>query len=247
MAKTKKTATPIAERRGLEGPFDHDLSLFALLVRADIDAVTDIFSYELGATRVRKGVTRAELFGGGEFGSTFCPFQYRGHRWMTVISELEQSSGYTAGLARRLSEKLGTRAIFAGSHDTAGTIDYILYDRGKLAEVFHWGDLVRFHTLTPSEFQQVEKNGFSKPPYGYYAASKVRELNVSEYEALLKKKGEKFNQHVDGLIDAFLRDQDAYLTLNWMNESGTEFSPKKTGAEANFARIDIVEVSGNLP
>jgi hypothetical protein len=242
MPKANKTPkVPMAQRRGLQDPFHHDLSFFILLVRADIDRVTDVFAREMKAKRVKKGVARNKLPDCDVFGRTFFPFQYRGHSWTTVIHQLDEKFRYSPALARRLSEELRTKAIFAGDHDTAGTIDYILYDSGKLAEVFHWHDLEKFHVLTPAEFKQVESSGFSQCPHGYYGASKVRELAVADFNALFSKRGEKFNAHVEHLIDEFLRSQDAFLSINWRDEPGTEYFPLAEATDAHIVRIDIVE------
>jgi len=242
MAESKRAPRiPLAERRGLHGPFSHDLSIFALLVRAEIERVTDLFAKEMNAKRVKKGVERSDLSDCDVFGSTFFPFQLRGHAWTTVIHRLDDECRYSPALARRISAELHTRSIFCGDHDTAGTIDYILYDSGNLAEVFHWHDLVKFHSLTPAEFAQVEREGFSRAAGAYYAASNVRKLEVTEYEALYKKRGEKFNEHVEHLIDGFLRSQDAFLSINVTDEPDTEYFPLYEAREGDLARIDIVE------
>ena len=242
MPRLKKPTTPLAERRGLQDPFHHDLSLFVLLIQADIERVTDLFAREMKAKRVKKGVARADLPDCDVFGTTFFPFQYREHKWTTIVHRLDEKFRFSPALARRLSEKLRTRAIFAGDHDTAGTIDYIMYDSGNLAEVFHWHALVKFHTLTPAEYKQVESAGFAKVPCGYYGASKVRELAVPDFAALFTKRGERFNQHVEHLIDEFLRTQDAFLALNWRDVPDTEYFPLAEATDEDVRRIDIVEV-----
>jgi hypothetical protein len=244
MTRAKKTTrvVPLAERRGLQGPFEHDLSFYVLLVQADIDQVTDLFAEEMKAKRIEKAIPPADLPDCDVFGNVYFPFQYRGHAWTTVVHRLDSGGLYRPQLARRLSEKLKTRAIFAGSHDTAGTIDYVLYDAGKLAEVFHWGDLVKFRMLTSEEFERAEQEGFLGRPYGYYAASKARTLPVAEYEALFTKKGEKFNEHVEHLIDGFLRSQNAFLALNWMGEPDMEYYPLAEARNEDIMQIDVVEV-----
>jgi hypothetical protein len=241
-ANQRSKVVPLAERRGLQGPFEHDLSFFILMVRADIERVTDLFAEEMKAKHVRKAVPRAGLPDCEVFGSAYFPFQGRGHAWTTVVHQLDSEGIYRPALARRLSERLKTRAIFAGSQDTAGTIDYILYDSGKLAEVFHWGDLVKFRLLNPAEFERAQQEGFLIQPYGYYAASRVRTLPVGEFEALFTKKGEKFTQHVEYLIDGFLRSQDAFLALNWLDEPGTEYFPLAEAGEEDIIQIDMVQV-----
>jgi hypothetical protein len=238
--KTEPKA-PLTQRRGLQDPFHHDLSLFVLLVQAEIDKVTDPFAREIKAKRVTKGVARSTLPDCDVFGTRFFPFQYRGHSWTTVIHTIDDEFKYSPELARKLSAKLGTKAIFAGHQDTAGTSDYIMYDLGKLAEVFHWHGLEEFHTLSPAEFARVESDGFLEVPRGYYAGSEVRELNVTDFEALFSKRGEKFNQHIEHLIDDFLRSQDAFLSLNWRGEQGTDFFPLAEATDEEIVRIDVVE------
>lgn len=67
----------------------------------------------------------------------------------------------------------------------------------------------------------VPNKGWAGIPFGYYAASKVRDLDIPAYEALFKKRGEKFNEHVEHLVDGFLRSQDAFFSFNLMGEPGT--------------------------
>src|SRR5215467_12681569 len=97
---------PIAERRGLQGPFHHDRSFFVLLVKADIEQVTRLFAREMKAKRVREGAARADLPDCDVYGNTFFPFQYRGHAWTTVVHRLDDKFRYFPELAKRLTEKL---------------------------------------------------------------------------------------------------------------------------------------------
>src|SRR5262249_36860898 len=140
----------------------------------------------------------------------------RGHSWTTVIAQLDSKFLFSPLLAKRLSAQLRTKAIFAGDHDTGGTTDYIMYDSGKLAEVFHWHDYDAFHILTPSEFTKVEKVGFGALPFGYYGASKARKLPTADFKAL--KQGVDFYPHVERLFDEFLKSQDAFLSFNVMDD-----------------------------
>jgi hypothetical protein len=244
MKKAKHPKTPklpIAERRGLQGPFQVDLSFYALLVRADIGKAADVFAREMKAKRHRKGLVRADLPESDPDGNLYFPFQLRGHPWMTVVHRMDDKFRFSPLLAKRLSEKLKTRAIFAGDHDTGGTTDYVMYDSGKLAEAFHWHDWEELHLLTAAEFGRVEKEGFLKyNPSGYYAASKARKLPVNEYKAL--RQGVEFYEHVERLIDSFLKSQDAFLAFNLMDEQGREYHPLAEAADEDIVRVDVVKV-----
>jgi hypothetical protein len=238
MPKTKKPAkVPFAQRRGLEGRFGHDLSFFFLLVRADIDPVTDALAREIKAKKVTKGVPREDLPECDPFsGKTFYPFQYRGHPWTTIVHKLD----FYPKVAQQLSKKLHTRALLAGEQDTAGTIEYILFEDGQLAECFHWHDLVHFRQVNPAELA-LDEHGFPKGGHGYYAGSKFQKLNSPDFEELFTKRGNKFNDHVDHLLDEFLKGQDAYLGHNWMGEPGTEFFPLAEATDEDILRIDVIE------
>jgi hypothetical protein len=241
MAKTKKTPkAPLAERRGLQGPFQVDLSFFALLVKADIGKAADCFAREMAARRHLKNVTRTDLPECDVFGDVYIPYQFRGHSWTTVVHQIDRKFKFSPLLARQLSLKLKTRAIFAGDHDTGGTTDWIMYDSGKLAEVFHWHQWSAFHTLSPAEVAKIEKKGFNDVPCGYYAMSKMRKLPAMDYKAL--KQGVDFYPHVEGLFDEFLKSQDAFLAFNVMDEPGREYFPLAEATDEDIVGIDVVEI-----
>jgi hypothetical protein len=240
MSKTKKTPKiPLAERRGLQGPFQVDLSFFALLVQAGIDKVAGCFAREMKARRHKEDVGRADLPDCDVFGNVYFPFQLRGHSWTTVIHRIDDKLMFSPQLAKRLSAQLKTKAIFAGDHDTGGTTDYIMYDGGKLAEVFHWHDMDPFHTLTPAEIAKVEREPFGGVPFGYYGASRARKLPLADFKAL--EQGVDFYPCVERLFDGFLKSQDAFLAFNLMDEPGTEYFPIAEATDEDIVRIDVIE------
>jgi hypothetical protein len=55
---------------------------------------------------------------------------------------------------------------FRWRQDTAGTVEYIQYDSGRLTEVIHLHDQDRFHALRRAQFAHVEQHGFLKVPFG---------------------------------------------------------------------------------
>ena len=240
MKKTKKKREiRLAERRGLQGPFQSDLSIFALLVQADIDKVAVCFAREMKARRHKKDVARGDLPDCDVFGNIYFPFQLCGHSWTTVIHRIDDKLLFSPQLAKRLSAQLKTKAIFAGDHDTGGTTDYIMYDGGKLAEVFHWHDLAPFHVLTPAEIAKVEKQPLGAIPFGYYGASRARKLPLADFKAL--KRGVDFYPCVERLFDGFLKSQDAFLAFNLMDDPGTEYFPIAEACDEDIVRIDVIE------
>src|SRR4029078_7156265 len=128
--------TPIALplRRGLQPPFASDYSLFVLLVHSDLEKLIPHFMREIRAQRWAKNVVRRALPECELDASVYYPFQLSGHSWSTIIHRLDSKGRFGVGLCKRLSASLAERVIFAGDHDTAGTVDYILFDSGKLSE-----------------------------------------------------------------------------------------------------------------
>jgi hypothetical protein len=237
----KAPRIPIAERRGLHGPFQVDLSFYALLVRADITTVADAFAREMKAKKHSKGLSRADLPDCDPDGNLYFPFQLRGHLWTTVVHRMDDKFRFSPLLAKRLSEHLKSQTIFAGDHDTGGTTDWVMYERGKLAEVFHWHDWEELHLLTPAEVVRAEKESFLKyNPCAYYAFSNVRKLPVNEYKAL--RQGVEFHERVNYLLDSFLKCQDAFLSFNLMDEPGREYHPLAEASDDDIARVDVVKV-----
>jgi len=238
MPKPKKTKTPIAERRGLEGSMFMPDALCAMLVRADVEQTSGALAQELKKKKRQKNVPRAELSNYDFSLSRLFPFQYRGHSWTTVVHRFV----FFDNIAKRLSAKLRTRALIAGYEDTSFCFDYALYDSGRLIEVFHWGDQQEFSSLTPAEFAQVEERGVNScSPHGFFAASKVRKLDETDFQALSKKVRKQFGEHLDHLFDDFLRSQDAFLAFNILDEPEREYFPLVEARDDEIARIDMVE------
>ncbi len=241
MPKAKKsTKTQLATRRGLQDRFMHDSSYYGLLIHADIAEVTDLLAKELKAKRVTKGVPIKDLPGSWPDEMKFFPFQYRGHAWTTVIHTMDTKLTYSPALALRLSEKLKTRTIMAGSNDDFGAIDYIMFNSGKLAEVFHWHGSKELHTPTPDEVSAIERNALTILPHGFYAMSKARTVAPEYFQSLLTP-GKKFNDTLAPLIDDFFKSQDAFFALNWWGEPETETHPLAEATDEDLVRIDFIE------
>jgi hypothetical protein len=228
----------LAERRGFRGEIETDANLCALLVRADIEEAAGSFAQAIKAKQWKKGVPRGKMPRKWFDGRNYCLYQLRGHPWTTIQHEYDKSA-FTEQVAKDLSAALGSRVIFAGSQNTAGVVWCCLYDSGRLAEVFFLHDekSETFHTLTDAEFAHVEKNGFSKVPYGYFCASRVREISEARCRGLCGcESGDESIVKLNRIIDDFFKSQDAYLAF-----PNSEYFTLARDADSDFVRLDLVE------
>ena len=232
---------PLAEQRGLRPPLMLDTSLFAFMLRGNIEDVAGAFVRELKAKRWKKAVPLADLpeWDWSSKRVSYYPFQLRGHSWTTLTHTFRVPQKFSIGSWKRIAEHLGTRAIIAGHSDSAGTFDYLLYDSAKLAEIFHWHGPKPFHAFTPEEFERLER-GLISPPPEYCAASRVRELDVADHKALQGKKGKAFVEHLHRLFDGFFRSQNAFLAFNRYPDR--PYFPPDEATDEDIVRIDFVEV-----
>jgi hypothetical protein len=217
-------------------------ALCVTLVRAGVEETAGALAHELKTKRWQKAVPRADMPRGDLYELRFYPFQYRGHAWTTIVHRF----GFDDLASKRISVALGTSVIWLCHEDTSSSWAYSLFTSGKLGEVFSVNDAQEFHTLEPAEFTQVEERGVFKCPsrHSYYCSSKVRTLNVADYEALCANKCKKFGAQLDHLIDGFLRSQDAFVAFNLWEEEGREYFPLFDVADTDIVRIDVVEKEG---
>jgi len=234
----KPKRSGVAERRGFRGEIETDANLCALLLRADIDQAVGAFAQAMKAKQWKKGVQRARMPRNWFDGRNYLAFQLRGHRWTTILHEYTKNT-FTEQVAKDLSASLGSGAVFTGSQDTAGVVWYVLYDSGRLAEVFYLHDErgETFHTLTDAEFSHVEKHGLSKIPYGYFCASRVRKISETRCRKLCGcESGDESIVKLNRIIDDFLKSQDAYLSF-----PNSEYFTLARDADSDFVRLDLIE------
>jgi hypothetical protein len=238
MPQPKKSKSPIAERRGLQGSMHLPDSLCAMLVRADVEPTARALARELKTKKWRKNVPRNELPDCDLYAPRFYPFQYRGHSWTTVVHRC----AFDDLVSRKLSSVLKTRTVWVDHEDTSGSYDYIAFDRGRLTEAFHLADWREFHVLTPAEMVAVEERGvFNFAAQPFYCVSRIRKLNVADFKALCKKVRKPFGEHLDRLFDEFLRSQDAFLGFNIFDVPGKEYFPLAEASDNEISRIDVIE------
>ena len=229
----------LADRRGFRGEIETDTDLFALLLRAEIEDAAEGFACEIKAKQWKKGVRRGSMPRRWFDGKHYCVFQLRGHPWTTILHEYSADT-FTEQVARKLSASLRCGAVFAGSQDTAGVACYILYDSGRLGEVFflHNERSDTFHTLTDAQFAHVEEHGFSKTPCGYFCASQVRKLSEFRCRGLCGcKSGDEAILKLNRIIDDFFKSQGAYLAF-----PNSEHFTLARAADDDFVRLDLIEV-----
>lgn len=227
-------------RRGLLGPFDHDLSLWALLIHADIEPAAKAFAEDIGTQDWQQGVDYSELAADDPDAATFFPFQLSGLSWTTIVHRYHEQ--FTQQAAKRLSAALNTKTIFFGHSDTAGVVGYFLYDAGKLAEVFSISHSTRWGKLTPAQFTAIEESGSAgRGAPGFFCESGVRELHLDDYQAVeLADSTEAYRKAVARLLDSFLRSQDAFVAFNDLDEEGREYFPHYEISQDEVVRMDIV-------
>lgn|GEM_PF-2849478 len=235
----KPKRSGLAERRGFRGEIETDSDLCALLLRADIDEAAGAFAKQVKAKQWKKGVPRAKFPRNWFDGPHYCVYQLQGHPWTTLLHEYAKTT-FTEQVARDLSASLRSRVIFTGSQDTAGVSWYILFDSGRLAEVFFLHDerSDEFHTLTDAQFAGVERHGFAKTPHGYYCASRARKISEARCRALCAcESGDEAILKLNRIIDDFLKSQDAYLAF----PTAMDFTLARA-ADSDFVRLDLIEV-----
>jgi hypothetical protein len=236
-SKPKRTNTPIAKRRGLQGSMQMPDALAAMLVRADVEQTAGALAKHLKTKKWQKSVPRAKLPECDLFKPRFYPFLYRGHDWTTVVHRF----AFFDDVAKQLSAVLRTRAIWASYEDTSFCFDYALYDSGKLIEVFHLSDPKEFSSLTKTEFAAVEKGGICAfAPHCFFADSKIRKLDTADFKAPSKNVQTLFGQRLDNLFDEFLRNRDAFLGFNIMDIPGREYFPLAEASDDEVVRIDVI-------
>ncbi|OKH25745.1 hypothetical protein [Chroogloeocystis siderophila] len=121
---------PLEQLRGLE---TIDRNILFVLVQASVELVAQAFStLRQMNVWVRDAYERAIDIHNE---STFV-FQLRGHSWSIVFKLYVRSMriDLTEEDACRISESLGTAAIYYAGSDTCGTLEYQLYQNGVLQE-----------------------------------------------------------------------------------------------------------------
>ena len=211
-----------AQERGLA---TDERDLTAVLVHADIDSAAKALAALLPGAEHQPGIQNENVRAADE---CYLIYQLDGHAW-THLHPAKAKRGeslYGPELAKKLSKKLDTQAIFFENDDTAGYIGYQLFDKGKRTEdVFMGADFAEAaflwkpgpHTI-PDEEEEILR-----------ARSARRKLSPRDLED-------------PDFFDRFLRDADAYLPA-WSERDLRIGKTKRYFAKLDpdiFVRVDFV-------
>lgn len=129
-----------SKRMGLayaRGIASTDITEAAVLVRAESRAVADAFAAVRGLN-VDHDLRKIKPIATDP---AFAVFQLKGHGW-TVIETMcvALTPELSSADARAVAEKMGTRAIFVAISDTAGSVEYVLYEGSAMLAQFAYDD-----------------------------------------------------------------------------------------------------------
>jgi ankyrin repeat protein len=109
----------------------------AVLLRADVEAVSAAFATRVDCARRRKGMLGKKV---KLTGRCYAVFSIVGQPWTAIMKlHAAYSDWPSVADAAALSESLQTQAMYVANSDTGGVAHYALFDRGKLVELFDSG------------------------------------------------------------------------------------------------------------
>lgn len=152
-----ETASEI-DLSAMRGILDTETNATVLLVKAPLDTVTKVFQQMKSNSRLEQSV------GGREVTcrtACFALYQLASHSWtqvqlLALDTDTLLRSELTDSDAGALSRELSTTAILYGISDTAGAIEYKLFQQGQLIENYSEND-------NGVEFKSTRRNDSEAP------------------------------------------------------------------------------------
>lgn len=119
----------------LRGVNSFDVDEFWLLIQTDVERAAEAFVHVRQAEDWQRDVFDREV---QLTDNCFLVSRLRGHVWTLICSlrSTDHRQWLSNDDAKKMSARIGVKAIFYGNSDTACAVGYALYDSGELAELF---------------------------------------------------------------------------------------------------------------
>lgn len=201
-----------------QGVMSYDLNETALVVKAGIDAVAELFKEAIGASVHEKDVQRKKVMVTEE-----CCYimQFAGRRW-TNIYEIKSRSGQglSMQLAKELSAKSPVSVLWYANSDTSGAVEYCLFEQGTAAE-------------------QVVSDPEGWEPYGKKKKKKTDDLIVTSRSGTISADSVK---NVYDFIRRRMKEMEILIPGfgSSMAPVGSEICFFESMAKEDFVRVDFI-------
>lgn len=230
-AYLESLGVPEEDLSELRGVASFDVNESAVLVRASIDEVTEAFRQVRKASKVDKDVYDRTVISTDR---CFIVYQFRGHPWTTIQTVHADSldDEVQAEDALNLSQQLKTQTIFYLNSDTAMSVFYALFDKGRQIELLDYGDDEEQEYADWREDVEgdveIEDHGMDVPRF----VSAIRDVKPAEITDVYE------------FVNTFFVERDAYVA-GWSDgaretrEPGREFAMRGWPKDC-FERVDFV-------
>ena len=181
---------PIETRRGIVST---NLNDQLILVQAPVNEVSQALSVVRQATTLKRDVFEQEVELTNE---CFTVFQFTDHSWSVIKDEnvYQSKNNLNEADAQAISKQLGVKAIDYGVSDTAGAMDYSLYEKGELLESYSYCCDNEYSAETAAN---AAPNTFYGGRSKFYSTLRQPDLDLLDRD--------------EAFADVFFKSQDAYV------------------------------------